>query len=106
MGARVLMVPSDPHAGPYRDRARGVARSRTGAAGLAGARGRLRPAKRRHDLAGEAAQALAPARAAAGAAAVDQHVARARVAQLLQLLRDVVGAAVHRADLVDRPRIA
>src|SRR5262245_50354240 len=60
----------------------------------------------RHDVAGEAAQALPPPRPAAGAAAVDQDVAGPGVAQLLELLRDVVGAAVYGAVLVDGPRVA
>src|SRR5262249_31299354 len=55
--------------------------------------------------AGGAAQAFAPASAAPRTAAVDQHVAGPRVAQFLELLCDVVGAAVHGAVLVDGPGI-
>ena len=60
----------------------------------------------RHHLGGEAAQALPAARTAAGAAAVDQHIADAGPAQFVELLGDVVGAAVHRAVAVDRVGVA
>src|SRR5437667_9912588 len=60
----------------------------------------------RHDLAREAAQALAAARTPARAAAVDQDVPDAAFSQRLEPLRDVGGCSVHRTYFVYRPRIA
>src|SRR5665213_4188138 len=69
------------------------------------------PASRRqtaasHHLAGEAAQAGAAALAATRATAIDQHIADPGVAQFVELLRDLVGGAVHRAAAVDRVGVA
>src|SRR5215510_3518330 len=71
---------------------------------------RPRPRRRsdgeqRHDVAREAPQALPPARAAPRPSSIDQDVSRAGLAQLVELLRDVVGATVHGTGLVDDPGI-
>src|SRR5947209_5002600 len=67
---------------------------------------RCRLGEQGHDLASEAAQALAASLPATGAAAVDQHVTDPRFAQPLEPLGYLVGRSVDCADLVDRPRIA
>src|SRR5262245_2193664 len=61
--------------------------------------------ERGHDLAGKASQALSPSLATSRSTAVDQHVADADVAELLESLRDFVGSAVHGTVLVDGPGI-
>src|SRR5260370_6349820 len=66
---------------------------------------RWRLGEQRHDLAREAAQALAASGAATRATAVDQHVTNSRFAQRLEPVRDLVGCSVDCADLVDYARI-
>src|SRR5262249_45485759 len=66
---------------------------------------RRRGGEERHDVACKAPQAGTAACAAARAAAVKQHITGPGVAQRLELLPDLVGTAVHRADFVDYPRV-
>src|SRR5207248_9759425 len=73
---------------------------------LGGARPRLLFGEGGHDLAREAPEARAAALAAARAAAIDQHIADPDAAQLVELLRDLVGRAIDRAIAVDDIGIA